>query len=344
MNISGGKISAAQKVVVYGPEGIGKTSFAASFPRPVFSDTEGSTKRLDVMRFDAPKSFAMLMSQAEYVRDNPGICGTYVVDTFDWAEKLAAVQVCANAQKNGIEDFGYGKGYVYLNETLGKFLNVLEEIVNRGVNVVVTAHAQMRKFEQPDEFGSYDRWELKADKRNASMLKEWADMVLFANYKTYVVKDENNKIKAQGGNRVMYTSHHPCWDAKNREGLADELPFEYASIAHLFTSEASTLTVTISAEMPTKEEPARETTVEVPTEESAVITGATAEEACGIPPSLLQMMQTDGVLEEEIRKTVAAKGYYPENTPIANYDPKFIDGWILTIWPQLVDYIKTNLR
>ena len=335
MNISGGKIKAAQKVVVYGPEGIGKTSFAASFPRPVFSDTEGSTKRLDVMRFDAPKSFAMLVSQAEYVRDNPGVCGTYVVDTFDWAEKLAIEQVCANAKKNGIEDFGYGKGYVYLNETLGKLLNILEEVVNRGVNVVVTAHAMMRKFEQPDEFGSYDRWELKADKRNASMLKEWADMVLFANYKTYVVQDEHKKVKAQGGSRVMFTSHHPCWDAKNREGLAPELPFEFASIAHLFEPETSVTQVTAApAEVP-KEEPPKE---------SAYIEGATKEESCGIPQSLLQMMQADGVTEEEIRKTVAAKGYYPENTPIANYDPKFIDGWILTIWPQLVDYIKTNLR
>lgn len=57
-------------------------------------------------------------------------------------------------------------------------------------------------------------------------------MVLFANYKTWsvAVDDKGKKRKAQGGARVMYTSHHPCWDAKNRYGLPEEVPFEYESI------------------------------------------------------------------------------------------------------------------
>ena len=67
-------------------------------------------------------------------------------------------------------------------ETLDKPLNTLNELVERGVNVVVTAHAKMRKFEQPDELGAYDRWEMKLTKQTAPMVKEWADMVLFCNY------------------------------------------------------------------------------------------------------------------------------------------------------------------
>lgn len=47
----------------------------------------------------------------------------------------------------------------------------------------------MRKFEQPDEIGSYDRWEMKLTKNVAPLVKEWADMVLFANYKTFVVAE-----------------------------------------------------------------------------------------------------------------------------------------------------------
>ncbi len=104
--------------------------------------------------------------------------------------------------------------------------------------MVLTAHAKMRKFEQPDEMGAYDRWEMKLSKGVAPMVKEWADMVLFCNYKTMVVNvdgqgAQKGKNKAQGGRRVMHTTHHSCWDAKNRYGLPDEVPFEYDSIRHI---------------------------------------------------------------------------------------------------------------
>ncbi|MEE1299148.1 MAG: AAA family ATPase, partial [Acutalibacteraceae bacterium] len=45
-NITRGVIPTAKKVVIYGPEGIGKSTFASRFPDPVFIDTEGSTKAL----------------------------------------------------------------------------------------------------------------------------------------------------------------------------------------------------------------------------------------------------------------------------------------------------------
>ena len=232
MQISKGKIEGAQKVVIVGVEGIGKSTFASQFPNPVFIDTEGSTKHMDVARTDKPSSWTMLLEQVRYFKANPQACDTLIIDTADWAEQLCIAEVCAKAQKTGIEDFGYGKGYTYLVEEFGKLLNLLEEVVESGINVVLTAHATMRKFEQPDEMGSYDRWEMKLAKKTGPLVKEWADMVLMANYKTYVVKTDDKKNKAQGGKRVMYTTHHPCWDAKNRHRLPEELPFEYQAIAH----------------------------------------------------------------------------------------------------------------
>lgn len=232
MKIIRGKLSGARKVCVYGPEGIGKSTFASHFPDPVFIDTEGSTKDMDVARMEAPSSWQMLMEQVKYVKAHPETCRTLVIDTADWAEMLCTEAVCARSQKSGIEDFGYGKGYVYLTEEFGRLLNLLQELVDIGIHVVINAHAKMRKFEQPDEMGAYDRWELKLQKQTAPLLKEWADMVLFANYKTIVVNvdgqgAQKGKNKAQGGKRVMYTSHHPCWDAKNRYELPEELPFDY---------------------------------------------------------------------------------------------------------------------
>ena len=154
MEIARGVIKSAQKIVVYGPEGIGKSTFAAMFPGALFIDTEGSTKHMDVARLPKPYSWQMLLDGVNYVYVHPEVCGTLVIDTADWAEKLCSEDLCAKSQKAGIEDFGYGKGYVYLAEDFGKLLNTLEEIVNMGVNVVFTAHAQMRKFEQPDEMGA----------------------------------------------------------------------------------------------------------------------------------------------------------------------------------------------
>lgn len=213
-------------MVLYGPEGIGKSTFAAKFPSPVFIDTEGGTKKLNVNRLPQPTSWAMLMDEANEVRLGHIPCGTLVIDTADWAERLCIRAVCDRANVKGIEDFGYGKGYTYLKEEFGKLLDLLEDVLHAGHNVVMTAHAQLSKFEQPDEMGQYDRWTMKTSKQVAPLIREWCDMLLFANYKTIVVKDgdgKNAKNKAQGGRRVMYTTHHPCWDAKNRDGLTIQI-------------------------------------------------------------------------------------------------------------------------
>ena len=233
MQIITGKQAGALKTVIYGPEGIGKSTLAARFPRPVFIDTEGSTRHMDVSRMEKPSSWTMLLEQVRYIRDHAGLCETLVIDTADWAEQLCISSICASKQISGIEDLGYGRGYVYLAEEFGRLLNLLEEVVERGIHVVLTAHAMMRKFEQPDEMGAYDRWELKLQKKTAPLVKEWSDLLLFANYKTMAVAtdEKGKKFKAQGGRRVLYTAHHPCWDAKNRLGLPEELPLDFDALA-----------------------------------------------------------------------------------------------------------------
>ena len=159
-----------------------------------------------------------------------------IIDTADWAERLAITEICAKSQKQGIEDFGYGKGYTYLAEEFGRLLNALEELIELGINVVLTAHAQMRKFEQPDEMGAYDRWELKLQKKTGPMVKEWADMVLFANYKTIVVKNDDKKKQSSRVASALCTLLIILAGMQNRHGLKDELPFDYEEIAHLFTA------------------------------------------------------------------------------------------------------------
>ena len=232
--ITKGKIQTAKKVIIYGPEGIGKSTLAAQFPNPVFIDTEGSTKELDVARYPAPTYWSQIIEEAEDLLEERNF-STLVIDTADWAEKLCIAETCSRLNVKGIEDVGYGKGYVYLYDDFQRVLTVCDKLVANGINVVFTAHAMMRKFEQPDEMGAYDRWEMKLTKKVAPLLKEWADVVLFCNYKTNVITDQNTKSKkATGGTRMMYSTHHPCWDAKNRYNLPDQMPMSFEPLAQLF--------------------------------------------------------------------------------------------------------------
>lgn len=345
MQITSGVLSNPIKTVIYGPEGIGKSSFAAKFPEPLFIDTEGSTARMDVRRLPAPTSFAMIEEEIRYVISNPNVCKTLVLDTADWAEKLCRVAVCAKNSKSGLEDFGYGKGYSYLFEDFGRMLNLLDSVAERDVHIVITAHAAMRKFEQPDESGAYDRWELKLSNAQkcsiANMVKEWADMVLFANYETFVIKKKDEKNKVAGGNRVMYTTHHPCWDAKNRFGLPEKLPFDFSHISHLFHTSATQTTVppVVTPQPPEQKEE------ETPTMAGSFLpetTQRSRSDSDGFPPALRQLMDTSSVSEAQIQKVVAMKGYYPEATPIKNYDPDFVTGVLVGAWPQVYKMIKES--
>jgi hypothetical protein len=342
VQISRGIIQSALKITIYGPEGIGKTTFASKFPNPVFIDTEGSTKHMDVARLPKPTSWTMLIEEVKYVKQNPHICDTLVIDTADWAEQLCKNEVCAKAQKKGIEDFGYGKGYVYVAEEFGRLLNLLEDLIELGINIVLVAHAQMRKFEQPDELGAYDRWEMKMEKKVAPLVKEWADMLLFANYKTHVINvdgqgAQKGKNKVQGGKRVMYTTHHPCWDAKTRFDLLPELPFDFDEIRQLIPMRSK---LTPAAIPPVISPPVQNTpVVDLPPVETVPdMLGNHVPDS--IPKALADLMKANDVTVREIQQAVASRGYYPVDTPVENYDPNFISGVLVAAWPQVFKMIQ----
>lgn len=367
MEIIRGRIIGAKKVVVYGPEGIGKSTFASCFPNPLFIDTEGSTKDLEVDRLPRPSSWEHLLEEIAYVKSEPSSCRTMVIDTVDWAEQLCVGNICDKHHKDGIESFGYGTGYVYVKEEFGRFLNKLEDLVEAGVHVVLTAHAHIKKFEQPDEMGAYDRWELKLGKKTSSqtapLVKEWADMLLFANYKTYsvAVDDKGKKHKAQGGKRVMYTAHHPCWDAKNRYHLPEECEFDYKIIQPIIEDQGKGRDNTKErGKQDTKREIAQKAlpdymslpemgddyTVDLDTgrieekrERKEEIPQA-FQLPKDIPKALRDLMEVNLVSEEELQTVVSNKGYFPKDTPIQNYPGEFINGVLVGAWGQVYGCIQ----
>lgn len=355
MNITRGRIPCGQKVVIYGVPGIGKTTLAAQFPNAVFIDTEGSTRSFDVARFDPPTSWEMVKSEAQYVLDHPEGIGTLVIDTADWAAKLCNQAICAKAGKVGIEDFGYGNGYTYAAEEYGRLLDILDRItLQRGIHVVITAHSVLKHVEQPDQFGKYDQWELKCDPKLAALTKEWADMILFCNYKIMVVATDKDgkKGKGQGGQRTMYTSTRPAFVAKNRYGLPDELPMDFAQIAPIFTPAVAAVSSTQDAP-PTSPTAHQEETLSVeapplvPADDDSVIemnplTGENMLE--GIPAPVVDLMQADKIQAAELRLCIDARlpGCFPDNMPFQNFDPNFWGGWVLPNWDAIVDWVKKD--
>ena len=237
LNILTGRIARPQKTVIYGPEGIGKSTLAANFPAPVFIDTENGTHHLEVARVPAPTTWDEVTATVQALATEPHEFKTLIVDTIDWLEKLLVEDLCRRSNKTSIEDFGYGKGYVVLAEEATKFLASLNPLLARGMHVVLLAHCRIAKFEQPDAAGAYDRYELKLTKQGGPLIKEWCDMLLFANYFTKVAENESGKKRGVGGReRKLYTSHTAAWDAKNRHGFEEMLPFDFASIAPAFGS------------------------------------------------------------------------------------------------------------
>ena len=311
MKIVKGKQERPQRVCLYGAEGIGKTTLAAMWPEPLFFDLEGGTAHLDVARVESP-TWATLLADVTQAARMDGY-KTIIIDTLDAAEKLCINHTCKKHKKESIEAFGYGKGYTYAMEEFGLLLKSLDECVEAGKNVVVVAHAQMRKFEQPDEAAPYDRWELKLSKKDAPLVKEWCDALLFLNYETVVEMSSSGKAKARGGRRVMMVDHHACWDAKNRWGLNGKLPMEYESIAAHIPGNV--------LPAPKKAEP------EIPD----VLDGLSV---------LKGMLDDGGYTVEMLEKIVIEKGFYPEGTTVEGYSDEFINETCLGQWENLIPLLE----
>ena len=237
MKITTGKQQRAQRVVLYGVESVGKSTFAAQFPKPLFLDIEQGTSHLDVDRCDIGSWKQLTEALAEAKATD---YQTIVIDSADWAERLCVEDLLATSKKTSIEDFGFGKGWVMVAERMSRMLASIDTLIDAGKHVVLIAHSKIVKFEAPDALAAYDRYELKLSKQSSPLLKEFADELWFLRFKTKVSTSETGRGKGLGGKeRILLTTHSAAYDAKTRSGLAEELPLEWASVAHLFKAAKS---------------------------------------------------------------------------------------------------------
>lgn len=364
MKISKGRQRVPIKVVVYGPEGIGKTTLASQMPDPLFLDIENGTKQLDVTRIDQDfkawnQVTAVLNELDEALTQDRNFCRTLVIDTIDVAETLLSERIVEEAHSEKIQslsDFAYGTGQVKLRERMNEFLKKLDSLREKhGIHIVLLGHSHLQRCEKPDETGSYDRFELKLTHKVASRVKEWCDVMLFLNYKTQVITPSNKmeKNKLVGGQRVIYTTHHTAWDAKNRFNLPEELPLEYKAIEEIFTLNDFSIQVTDEHD-PVFAEPSvtlkNDGTVEVHDENGNILGDPDFTEIePEVPKELSRLMEKDNVSEEQILKALVSIRKIEEFNEAENrrtrlYDlkPEFIEKNLIQPWEGFIKFLKKN--
>lgn len=358
------------KVVIYGQEGVGKSTLASQFPGAVFIDCEGSTSRMNVRRLPRPTSWNMLTQEMDYVLESGHAKGykTVIIDTFDWAERLALDELCSEHNVTGIEGMNYGKGWEYEKEKIGRFLDRTDRLIAAGINIVLLCHAISRKTTLPEETEEFDHWELKLGNKTtnkiAPLLKEWSDLTLFLAFRTNIIAidDKGKKHKATSCERVMYTTKTAWWDAKNRFGLPERLPLAWESISHIFTSVASPAYVQPQPDsVPTAPPPVSQAQQIIENAQAAGIstepqysefgditafediTAQPYERVQGVPDALADLMQANLVSAPEIEHICSdVKKYMPQGMKLQDYPADFINGCLIAAWDQVFAEVMKN--
>ena len=224
---------AAPRIMVYGVEGIGKSTFGAGAPNPVYILPEDGLGSLKVDHFPLATSFQDVMDAiASLYKDNHAF-ETVVIDSLDWLEAIIQRET---EQKYDAKDLAYGKGSLIAAERWREILDGLNALRNdKGMAIILIAHTTIKRFDSP-EVEPYDRYQPKLQERSNAVVREWADAVLFANYRTIVKKDDvgfnqTNNRGISTGERLLFTSERPAYMAKNRYNMPESIPLSWDAFA-----------------------------------------------------------------------------------------------------------------
>ncbi len=237
--IERGRTSKPPRVLLYGVEGIGKSTFGAQAPKPIFIQTEDGLDEIECDKFPLAKTFDQVIDALTDLRTLDHEYESVVVDSLDWLERLIWDKLCSQYNVNSIEkvDGGYAKGYTHALSMWREFLNNLNALRNdRGMVIVLIAHSKVERFEDP-ESSPYDRYSPRLHKHAGALVSEWCDAVLFATRKMRTQSEESgfnrkrttaHAIGRDGGERIIRSYGSPSCVAKNRYGISEELPLSWS--------------------------------------------------------------------------------------------------------------------
>ncbi len=291
----------------------------------------------------------MLLDEVTWIRDFPEECGgTLVLDTADWAQKLAVDDVCSAMGYKSIEDAGYGKGYTYVTERFGKLLNLLSEVCERGCNVVVTAHAIISKFEQPDEMGAYDRWGLEAHRRQEGQRRGDAQGVGGRGTLSPTTRPSSSppartarSARPRAARTECSTAPMPPLGTRRTAGACrTRFPWSTSS----WRSSSPSRSSHGSSRRCSSRRSRRSTSPRLRPSRSSrreAFRPVRAGRPAYLKP-LYDLMRRDGISAETVSKAISVRGYFPEGTPVDALPEDFAK-FLVSAWDSMRDYINSGM-
>lgn len=223
------------RIMVYGREGVGKSTLGARAERPLFITPEGGADHLRdkneerVDEYPGIRTWDDLKSALQKVLKEEHNFKTLVLDSADWIETICQTAILAGSSKSiSTVDGGYGAGYKKSKAMHKELLEIISAIRDqRNMNIIITAHAHVKDAKDPEMLADYDTYVIKCHEDVSSMWREWVDGLFFVRFKTFVKEsDDTQKHRAIGtGERILYTVQSPAFQAKNRYGLPAQMPF-----------------------------------------------------------------------------------------------------------------------
>ena len=230
--ITGTKIK-PPRVLIYGPSGVGKTTWAAGAPAPILVPTEDGRGALDIPALPVAQTYVEIHNAITALYEEDHKYRTVIIDRLDHLEPLIWKATCELHNKSSIEEFGYGKGYVEALAMWRQFFAMLTALRDdKGMAVICTAHHEIKSFADPDS-EPYDRYQIKLHKSASALALESVDAVFFATTRRAAIKNEKGD-RARGvgdGERILLTEERPSHVAKNRWSLPYELPLQFSAFS-----------------------------------------------------------------------------------------------------------------
>lgn len=215
-----------EKVLLYAPEGWGKSTWGSKAERPIFLSTEDGLRSVAVDMFPEPRTWQDMFDAIETLRTENHDYKTLVIDTIDWAEHLCHAHLLKTHNETSVEKLGggFGKWVMMVFEEFKRLIVPINRLCEeKQMNAVLLSHMEIKPYNNPTG-ENYDRFRPKLSKDVAGFLKEWAGAVLFGTYDVAVdVKSGQRKGKAYGQDRIIHTNYMAAFDAKNRHNLPDPI-------------------------------------------------------------------------------------------------------------------------
>jgi hypothetical protein len=219
---------------LYGPAGIGKSTFGSTLPKPLFLQTERGLDQITVARLPLLRSLNDYKAQIQSILHEEHSYETIVIDTIDGLDVLIQEEVCNEGKCEALEQYGggYGKGVSRMREIWLKILDRLTEMSERW-NILLLAHAQIKTVSDPMLGVPYDLWRMRVTEKCQDVIKQSVDLLLFVNLARTVSKDSPRSRKGRAiisEDREMWTAPATGVEAKNRFSLPSPMEFSWEAL------------------------------------------------------------------------------------------------------------------